>query len=65
MLVPMDLRNLIHEDRPCYFIKNVVDLVDCSKANWKILWKPGEFACPRELLLKLILMSVFDGGLSS
>ena len=33
MLVPMDLRNLIHEDYPCYFIKNVVDLVDCSKVN--------------------------------
>lgn len=27
--------------------------------------KPGEFAYPRELLLRLILMSVFDGGLSS
>ncbi len=25
MLVPMDLRNLIPEDHPCYFIKNVVD----------------------------------------
>ena len=33
MLVPMDLRNLIPEDHPCYFIKNVVDLIDCSKAN--------------------------------
>ena len=33
MLVPMDLRNLIPEDYPCYFIKNVVDLIDCSKAN--------------------------------
>lgn len=27
--------------------------------------KPGEFAYPRELLLRLILMSIFDGGLSS
>ena len=25
MFVPMDLRNLIPEDHPCYFIKNVVD----------------------------------------
>lgn len=31
MLVPMDLRNLIPEDHPCYFIKNVVDQIDCSK----------------------------------
>lgn len=65
MLVPMDLRNLIPEDHPCYFIKNVVDLVDCSKANKEFRGKPGEFAYPRELLLRLILMSVFDGGLSS
>lgn len=28
MLVPMDLRNLIPEDHPCYFIKNVVDQID-------------------------------------
>ena len=65
MLVPMDLRNLIPEDHPCYFIKNVVDLIDCSKANQEFRGKPGEFAYPRELLLRLILMSVFDGGLSS
>ena len=65
MLVPMDLRNLIPEDHPCYFIKNVVDLIDCSKANQEFRGKPGEFAYPRELLLRLVLMSVFDGGLSS
>ena len=65
MLVPMDLRNLIPEDHPCYFIKNVVDQIDCSQANRVFADKPGEFAYPRELLFRLILMSVFDGGLSS
>ena len=65
MLVPMDLRNLIPEDHPCYFIKNVVDQIDCSQANRVFADKPGEFVYPRELLLRLILMSVFDGGLSS
>lgn len=65
MLVPMDLRNLIPEDHPCYFIKNVVEQIDCSQANRVFADKPGEFAYPRELLLRLILMSVFDGGLSS
>lgn len=65
MLVPMGLRNLIPEDHPCYFIKNVVDQIDCSQANRVFADKPGEFAYPRELLLRLILMSVFDGGLSS
>lgn len=39
MLVPLDLRNLIPEDHPCYFIKNVVDLIDCSKAKPGISWK--------------------------
>lgn len=65
MLVPMDLRNLIPEDHPCYFIKNVVDQIDCSQANRVFADKPGEFAYPRELLFRLILMSVFDGVLSS
>ena len=65
MLVPMDLRNLIPEDHPCYFIKNVVDYIDCSDANSAFVGRPGEAAYPRELLLRLILMSVFDGGLSS
>ena len=32
MLVPMDLSNLIPEGHPCYFIKNVVDQIDCSEA---------------------------------
>ena len=35
------------------------------QANRVFADKPGEFAYPRELLLRLILMSVFDGGLSS
>ncbi|WP_244987134.1 hypothetical protein [Methanobrevibacter oralis] len=33
MLVPMDLSNLIPEGHPSYFIKNVVDQIDCSEAN--------------------------------
>ena len=40
MLVPMDLRNLIPEDHPCYFIKNVVDQIDCSEANQEFRDKP-------------------------
>lgn len=65
MLVPMDLRNLIPEDHPCYFIKNVVNQIDCSEANKEFRDKLGEPAYPREMLLRLIFMSVFDGGLSS
>ena len=58
MLVPMDLRKLIPKDHPCYFIKNVVDQIDCSEANREFADSPGEFAYPRELLLRLVLMSV-------
>lgn len=61
----MDLLNLIPKDHPCYFIKNVVDLIDCLKENQEFRGTPGEFAYPHELLLRHILMSVFDGGLSS
>ena len=65
MLIPRDLRNMIPEDHPCYFIKNVVDQIDCSQANREFVDTAGEFAYPREMLLRLVLMSVFDGGLSS
>ena len=58
MLIPMDSRKLIPKDNQCYFIKNVVDQIDCSEANREFADSPGEFVYPRELLLKLVLMSV-------
>ena len=61
----MDLRNLIPEGHPRYFIKNMVDQIDCSEANREFHDNPGEAAYPREMLLRLVLMSVFDSGLSS
>ena len=65
MLVHIDLMKLIPKYYPGYFIKNVVDQIDCSEANRVFVDSPGEFAYPRELLFRLILMSVFDGRLSS
>ncbi len=56
---------MIPEDHPCYFIKNVVGQIDCSQANREFVDTTGEFAYPHEMLLRLVLMSVFDGGLSS
>ena len=47
MLVSLDLRNLIPKNHPCYFIKNVVDLIDCSKANPEFRVTPSEFAYSR------------------
>ena len=61
----MDLRKLFPKDHPHYFIKNVTDYIDCSEAHRKFADTPGEFAYPHELLLMLVLMSVFDGELSS
>ncbi len=61
----MDLRKVIPKDHPCYFIKNVADHIDCSEANRVFADTPGEFAYPRELLLRLVLMSFFDGWSSS
>ena len=58
MLIPMDLRNMIPEDHPCYFIKNVVEKIDCFQANREFVDTAGEFAYPREILLRLVLMSV-------
>ncbi|WP_296848275.1 hypothetical protein [uncultured Methanobrevibacter sp.] len=52
---------MIPEDYPCYFIKNVLDQIDCSEANKEFRDKPVEPTYPRKILLKLILMSVFDG----
>ena len=46
MLV-LDLLNLILEGHSYYFIKNVVDLVDCSKANHEFRGTRGEFDYPR------------------
>ncbi|WP_052331863.1 hypothetical protein [Methanobrevibacter oralis] len=59
MLVPMDLSNLIPEGHPCYFIKNVVDQIDCSEANKEFRDKPGEPAYPREILLRIGLDECF------
>lgn len=61
----MELRNLIPKNHPYYFIKNEVDLIDCSKANQEFRGTHGKFAYLLELLLRPILMSVFDGELSS
>ena len=52
----MDLMKLIPKAQPYYFIKNGVDQIDCSETNREFADSPGEFAYPRELLLRLVLM---------
>lgn len=65
LLVPLDLRNLIPKDHPCYFIKNVVDTMDFTEVHKKFQGKPGESAYSRAMLLRVVLMGAYDGGLSS
>lgn len=65
LLIPLDLRDLIPKDHPCYFIKNVVDTMDFNEIHKKFEGKPGESAYSRAMLLRVVLMSAFDGGLSS
>lgn len=35
LLIPLDLRDLIPKDHPCYFIKNVVDTMDFTEVHKK------------------------------
>ena len=65
LLIPLDLRDLIPKDHPCYFIKNVVDTMDFTEVHKKFEGKPGESAYSRAMLLRVTLMGAFDGGLSS
>ncbi|WP_288267168.1 IS1182 family transposase [uncultured Methanobrevibacter sp.] len=64
LLVPLDLRDLIPKDHPCYFIQNVVDQMDFSKVDANYCYKAGKPAYSRKMLLRLVLMGAFDGGLS-
>ena len=63
LLIPLDLRDLIPKDHPCYFIKNVIDTMDFTEVHKKFEGKPGESAYSRAMLLRVTLM--VDGGLSS
>lgn len=65
LLIPLDLRDLIPKDHPCFFIKNVVDTMDFTEIHKKYEGKPGESAYSRAMLLRVTLMGAFDGGLSS
>lgn len=64
LLVPIDLRSLIPEDHPCYLVSNVVDRIDFAEIDNKYRYNAGAHAYSRKLLLRLILLSAFDGGLS-
>ena len=64
LLIPLDLRELIPKDHPCYFIQNVVDEIDFSKVDLNYCYKAGKPAYSRKMLLRLVLMGAFNGGLS-
>ena len=64
LLVPIDLKGLIPDDHPCYLILNVVDRIDFSEIDDKYRFNAGAHAYSRKMLLRLVLMASFDGGLS-
>ncbi|MCC7561965.1 MAG: IS1182 family transposase [Methanobrevibacter arboriphilus] len=64
LLVPLDLCDLIPEDHPCYLILNVVNLIDFKDIDDKYRFTAGGHAYSRKMLLRLVLMGSFDGGLS-
>ena len=55
---------MISEDPTCYFIKNIVNQINCLGTNLVSGNSSGEATYPRKLLLKMILMSIFDEKLS-
>ena len=64
LLVPIDLKSLIPKDHPCYLVLNVVDRIDFTDIDDKYRFNAGAHAYSRKMLLRLVLMSSFDGGLS-
>lgn len=64
LLVPMNLRDLIPDDHPCYLVQNVVDRMDFTDVDDKYRFNPGAHAYSRKMLLRLVLMGSFDSGLS-
>lgn len=64
LLVPIDLKNLIPDNHPCYLIQNIVERIDFTDIDDKYRFTAGPHAYSRKMLLRLVLMSSFDGGLS-
>lgn len=64
LLIPINLKEIIPEDHPCYFIENVANRIDCSELNKQFEGNPGESAYPRQMLLRVTLLSIFEGGMS-
>jgi len=64
LLVPIDLKSLIPDDHPCYLVSNIVDRISFKSISGKYRFNAGAHAYSRKMLLRLVLMSFFDGGLS-
>ena len=64
LLVPLDLRDIIPEDHPCYLIEKIVDRMDLSDVEDKYRYTAGAHAYSRRMLLRIVILAAFDGGLS-
>ena len=64
MLIPTDLREIIPKDHPCYLVENIVDRISFDEIDNQYRYTAGARAYSRKMLLRLVLMATFDGGLS-
>lgn len=53
LLIPLDLRDLIPKDHPCFFIKNVVDTMDFTEIHKKYEGKLVNQHIPEQCCLEL------------
>lgn len=64
LLIPFNLKELIPENHPCYLMENVVNQMNFKKIEDTYRYTPGARAYSRKMLLRIVLMASFDGGIS-
>jgi len=64
-LLPPSVSDLIPVDHICYLVIAIVNSIDVSELEEKYLFKPGNPAYPRRMLLRLLVQAAIDGLWSS
>jgi transposase len=65
LLIPTNLLDLISEDHPCFFVKNLVDEIDFDEIHEDFIGNAGMKAYSRRMLTRLVIMASIDGIRSS
>ncbi len=64
-ILPLDISELIPVDHICYLVIAIVNSIDVSEIEEKYMFKPGNPAYPRRMLLRLLVQAAIDGVWSS